>query len=129
MTLRTTLTELFSAAFVAEGVAANFGEVVVSQRPELADFQCNGALAAAKVAGRSPRDIAEAVVARIDAPDVVADLSIAGPGFINITVGAGALAESISIMASDERLSTPTVEDPCAYRREQNAIRTPKRED
>ncbi|MGI9642994.1 MAG: arginine--tRNA ligase [Acidimicrobiia bacterium] len=112
MTLRTTLTGLFSAAFVAEGVSAEFGEVVVSQRPELADFQCNGALAAAKEAGRSPRDIAEAVVERIDAPELVSELSIAGPGFINVTVTPAALAREINTMASDERLAAPKVADP-----------------
>lgn len=112
MSLRTTLTELFSAAFVAEGVSARFGEVVVSQRPELADFQCNGALAAAKEAGRSPREIAEAVVDRIDVPGIVEGLSIAGPGFINITVTSRALSEAINTMADDERLATPKVSDP-----------------
>ena len=112
MSLRTTLTELFSAAFVAEGVSARFGEVVVSQRPELADFQCNGALAAAKEAGRSPREIAEAVVDRIDVPGIVEGLSIAGPGFINITVTSQALSEAINTMADDERLATPKVSDP-----------------
>lgn len=112
MSLRTTLTELFSAAFAAEGVSATFGEVVVSQRPELADFQCNGALAAAKEAGRLPREIAEAVVDRVDAPGIVADLSIAGPGFINITVAPGALASAIDAMAADERLAIPTVPEP-----------------
>jgi len=112
MSLRTTLTELFSAAFVAEGVSARFGEVVVSQRPELADFQCNGALAAAKEAGRSPSEIAEAVVDRIDVPGIVEGLSIAGPGFINITVTSQALSEAINTMADDERLATPKVSDP-----------------
>ena len=109
MSLRTTLTDLFSAAFAAEGVPGRFGEVVVSQRPELADFQCNGALAAAKEAGRPPREIAEAVVGRIDAPDVIAELSVAGPGFINISVTGNALARSINAMAGDERLGVPVV--------------------
>lgn len=112
MSLRTILTELFSAAFFAEGLSARFGEIVVSQRPELADFQCNGALAAAKEAGRAPRAIAEAVVDRIDAQAVVADMSIAGPGFINITVTPGALSGAINAMASDDRLATPKVADP-----------------
>ena len=95
MSLRSQLTALFGAAFVEEGLDPSFGDVVVSQRPELADFQCNGALAAAKEAQRNPRELAQAIVERIDSPDVITDLSIAGPGFINIAVSDIALAGSI----------------------------------
>jgi arginyl-tRNA synthetase len=109
MSLRTSLTDLFSAAFAAEGVSPEFGDVVVSQRPELADYQCNSALSAAKEAGRKPRDIAQSVVERIDAPDLIDELSIAGPGFINIVVTAAALARSVEVMADDPRLAVPVV--------------------
>ncbi len=86
MNLRSDLSATFSDAFESEGVPASFGDVVVSQRPELADFQCNGALAAAKAAGRNPRDLAQTVTDRIGVGGVIAELSVAGPGFINITV-------------------------------------------
>lgn len=111
MSLRAHLTTLFEDAFEAEGLSRGSGEVVVSQRPELADFQCNGAMAAAKKAGRAPRDIAEAVVARVN-DATIAEMSIAGPGFINIVVADDALGSSVAAMAADDRLGIPVVDSP-----------------
>lgn len=104
MSLRSELTALFSAAFAEEGLDPSFGDIAVSQRPELADFQCNGALAASKQAQRSPSDLALAVVGHIDAPGVIRELSIAGPGFINISVTNAALASWVGAMKDDTRL-------------------------
>jgi arginyl-tRNA synthetase len=112
MSLQQQLTQLLSDAFVAEGVAADFGEVVVSQRPELADYQCNGALGAAKRVGRNPREIAESVTGRIDAPDVVASVEVAGPGFLNIIVVDEYLAGSLAAMGDSSRLGVEEIEDP-----------------
>ncbi|MGI9584674.1 MAG: arginine--tRNA ligase [Acidimicrobiia bacterium] len=112
MSLQTKLTGVFGAAFVDEGVDASFGDVVVSQRPELADYQCNGALAAAKVLGRNPRELAESVIARVDAPDLIGELSVAGPGFVNIVVTPAALADAVDSMATDDRLAVGAVDAP-----------------
>ncbi len=112
MTLRSTLSALFADAFAAEGVPASYGEVVVSQRPELADFQCNGALAAAKAVDRNPRDLAQAVVDRVDDPSLIADRSIAGPGFINLSVTGQALSSAVQGMADDDRLGVPLAQPP-----------------
>ena len=57
--LKGTLGEAAGSAFAAEGVDAAFGRVTASDRPDLADFQCNGALAAAKSLKANPRQIAE----------------------------------------------------------------------
>ena len=56
--LSTLLSETVGRAFAAEGLDAAFGKVIVSNRPDLAQYQCNGALAAAKSAKRNPREIA-----------------------------------------------------------------------
>lgn len=115
MSLQSTLTAIFQDAFAAEGVDRSYGEVVISQRPELADYQCNGALAAAKSAGRNPRDIADAVVARVQAnpsAGLIADLEIAGPGFVNITVTDDALAASVQHMGESDRLGVTPAESP-----------------
>ncbi|HLY78472.1 MAG TPA: arginine--tRNA ligase, partial [Caulobacteraceae bacterium] len=90
--LRTDLGEAVGAAFAEAGLAASFGRVTPSDRPDLADFQCNGALAAAKSAGRKPRDIAEAVAARLEGDPRLAAVSLAGPGFINLSVSSAALS-------------------------------------
>lgn len=112
MSLQQQLTRIFGDAFEAEGVDRSFGEVVVSQRPELADFQCNGALAAAKAAGRNPREIAEGVAGRVESPDMVASIEIAGPGFLNISVTDDYLAAVVSSMESSDRLDVATLDDP-----------------
>lgn len=59
------------AAFVALGLDPGLGRVTGSDRPDLADFQCNGAMAAAKAHGRNPRDLALAVAERLRADPAV----------------------------------------------------------
>src|SRR5215469_13132264 len=97
------LGEAVGAAFAEAGLSANYGRVTVSDRPDLADFQCNGALAAAKPAGRNPRDIAEAVVIRLRGDARLEAVSLAGPGFINLKVAASALSARANQIASDPR--------------------------
>src|SRR5580658_6341353 len=94
-------------AFAAEGFAAELGEVQLSDRPDLAQFQCNGALAAAKAAKAYPRAIAEKVAAHLKADPLFAKIEIAGPGFINLDVTDAALAERAGAMANDARLGAP----------------------
>ena len=94
-------------AFAAEGLSAEFGQVQPSDRPDLAQFQCNGALAAAKAARQRPRDIAERIAARLKAEAVFAKVEIAGPGFINLDVADEALAVMAGAMARDKRLGAP----------------------
>jgi len=86
MSLLTDLTTRFGVAFASLGLDPALGTVTVSDRPDLAQFQCNGALAAAKAAGRAPRDIAQDVIDAVADPAVFAELGMAGPGFINITL-------------------------------------------
>lgn len=86
MSLLTDLSELFGAAFADLGLDPELGVVALSQRPELGQFQCNGALAAAKAAGRSPRDIAQDIVTRVSTDPRLEGVSIAGPGFVNVSV-------------------------------------------
>jgi len=73
-----------SAAFAAEGLAPSLGVVLPSDRPDLAQFQCNGALAAAKAMKANPRGIAEKIAARLQQTGLYSEVAIAGPGFINL---------------------------------------------
>ena len=112
MSVQSRLTRRFADAFATHGADVGSGDVVISQRPELADFQCNGAMAAAKALGRNPRALAEAVVADVVIDDLASEVSIAGPGFINIVLRPEVLAEVVGAMAADDRLGVPHVEDP-----------------
>jgi arginyl-tRNA synthetase len=110
--LRGALGEAASAAFAAEGLPAELGRVVPSDRPELADFQCNGALAAAKAAKANPREIAGRVAERLKADPRLLAVEIAGPGFINLRVAAGALSDRAQAIADDPRAGAETVTEP-----------------
>lgn len=112
MSLLSHLSAVVGEAFVAEGLDAGFGEVVLSQRPELAQFQCNGALAAAKAKGLAARQLADAIVGRLGEHPDLAKVEVAGPGFINLTVTDATLAAWLQRAATDGRLGVPLVKQP-----------------
>jgi arginyl-tRNA synthetase len=101
--LAAALGEAASRAFAEAGLEARFGRVTPSDRPELADFQINGALAAAKLAGRNPREIAADAAERLRGDARLAGVEVAGPGFINLRVTDAALAERAGAIAVDPR--------------------------
>ena len=103
MSLIADLSERFAVAFEKLGLDPSLGIVTVSDRSDLAQFQCNGALAAAKAAGRAPRDIAEDVVGVAADPDVFSELSVAGAGFINIKLSDQFLGQWLASVAADGR--------------------------
>src|SRR5579871_6368696 len=110
--LRTVLGEAVGAAFAEAGLPFDLGRVTPSDRPDLADFQCNGALAAARSAGRPPREIALAVVDRLAGDDRFAEIGLAGPGFINLKVSDGALSLRANELAGDARHGAGAVSVP-----------------
>ncbi|WP_426009790.1 arginine--tRNA ligase [Caulobacter sp. DWR2-3-1b2] len=110
--LKRSLSEAAAAAFQAAGLSPDFGRVTASDRPDLADFQCNGALAAAKSAKRNPREIAVQVVDILKTDPRLASVEIAGVGFINMRVSAAALATRANEIAADPRAGAEPVASP-----------------
>ena len=100
------------AAFAKLGLDAGLGAMRRSDRTDLADFQCNGAMAAAKAAKRNPREIAGAVVDALRASPLVASAEVAGPGFINVRLSAAGLAERAEEVRRDERAGAAHVDRP-----------------
>jgi arginyl-tRNA synthetase len=94
-------------AFAAEGLDASLGRVQPADRPDLAQFQCNGALAAAKQAKANPRAIAEKVAVHLRANPDFAKIEIAGPGFINLDLRDDVIAGRAQALASDPSLGAP----------------------
>ena len=105
--LRSELSAIAGAAFAAEGFPAELGIVQPSDRPDLAQFQCNGALPAAKQAKANPRAIAEKIALHLRADAIFARVEIAGPGFINLDVTDEALSERMNALANDAGLGAP----------------------
>lgn len=110
--LLSTLSGIFGAAFEAQGLEYQYGEVVVSQRPDLGQFQCNGALPAAKAAKQNPRALAQAILDSVQSNSIFAELSLAGPGFINIKLNDAYLEQRVNELRTDERLGCAVVEQP-----------------
>jgi arginyl-tRNA synthetase len=100
------------AAFVKLGLDAALGAMRRSDRTDLADFQCNGAMAAAKAAKRNPKEIAGAVAEALKASPLVGNAEVAGPGFINVRLGAAGLAQRAEEIAHDARAGAAGVEKP-----------------
>ena len=95
------ITAKMQAAFVAAGYEASFGRVNLSNRPDLCEYQCNGALAAAKQYKCAPIKIANEVVAQLDANDY--DLVEAVmPGFINLKLSGAFLQNYLEAMRTAE---------------------------
>lgn len=98
------LSHVVGQAFAAQGLDSALGKVSVSDRPDLAQFQCNGAMGAAKAAKKNPREVAAAVVDALQSNKDLAKTEIAGPGFINLNVTDDYIAGHLGEISKDERL-------------------------
>jgi arginyl-tRNA synthetase len=95
MSLLHDLTHIFEEAFTALDLPKELGQVRVSDRPEMAQFQCNGAMPAAKQAKKNPREIAGAIIDHVAQNPLIRSVEVAGPGFINIHVKDDILAQHV----------------------------------
>ncbi|WP_181793660.1 arginine--tRNA ligase [Streptomyces sp. WELS2] len=84
------------------------------RRSDRADFQANGILALAKKAKANPRELATQVVGRVVTGDVIKDVEVSGPGFLNITLADQAITRNLAARYADDtgRLGVPTAADP-----------------
>ena len=95
------ITTKMQAAFEEAGYDASFGRVTVSNRPDLCEYQCNGALAAAKQYKCAPIQIANAVVAKLNADDY-SMIEAVMPGFINLKLSGHFLQTYLEEMRTSE---------------------------
>ncbi|GHB73428.1 arginine--tRNA ligase [Streptomyces cirratus] len=77
------------------------------RRSDRADFQANGILALAKKAKANPRELAADVVGAIPTGDLIQEIEVSGPGFLNITITDRAIIETLAARAADDRLGVP----------------------
>ena len=92
------------SAFTACGYDASYAKVVLSNRPDLCEYQCNGAMAAAKAYKKKPIDIANEVVEKLNGDNMFSEINAVMPGFINIRLNAAYLADYMNGMAKKEKL-------------------------
>ncbi|WP_425409122.1 arginine--tRNA ligase [Hyphococcus sp.] len=102
MSLLQELSKIVGDAFASEGLDHGLGAVKRADRPDLAQYQCNGALPAAKAAKKNPRDLAQNIKDRLSDADVFAEVAVAGPGFINLTLTDDYLSERLQAMRHDQ---------------------------
>jgi arginyl-tRNA synthetase len=102
-----------AAALVAALPEAGSADPLL-RRSDRADFQANGILALAKKAKANPRELATQVVERVEPGDVIKDIEVSGPGFLNITIGDRAITENLAARHADEtgRLGVPYADNP-----------------
>ena len=98
------LSVIVGQAFEKQGLPAELGLVRVSDRPDLCQFQCNGAMAAAKQAKKNPREVATAIVEALSGDNTFAKIEIAGPGFINLDVTDDFLQYHLAEIAATDTL-------------------------
>ena len=104
------ITKKVEAAFAAAGYDAAFGKVTVSNRPDLCEFQCNGAMPAAKQYRCAPIAIASAVAEQLKSDDAFSQAEAVAPGFINLSVTEAFLASYLTDMANTEKFGLQEAE-------------------
>ena len=112
MSITKILTDKLSAAFAKCGYSAELGTVVTSDRPDLCQFQCNGAFAGAKLYHKAPRMIAADAAAKLEGDADLEKVEVVGAGFINITVSDEFLLGYVKQALADENLGIPQAEKP-----------------
>ena len=99
-------------AFEGCGYEASYGKAGISNRPDLCEYQCNGAMAGAKKYKKAPIMIANDVVAVLKEDPMFDEIVAVNPGFINIRVAGDFVAEYLNGMQADERLSVEKAAEP-----------------
>lgn len=106
------ITEEMEQAFADAGYEKELARVTLSNRPDLCEYQCNGAMAGAKKYHKAPIMIAEEVVAKIPENGYISGAEAVKPGFINLKTNPAAVADYLNQMEADEKLGAEEVENP-----------------
>lgn len=111
-TLSELITKEMEQAFTAAGYDAKFAKVTVSNRPDLCEYQCNGAMAAAKTYKKAPIMIANDIVANLQESECFAQVDAVNPGFINLKLKSSFVTAFLNEMAGDDTLGVEKEADP-----------------
>lgn len=106
------ISEEMGQAFEAAGYNRELGKVTASNRPDLCEYQCNGAMAGAKQYKKAPIMIAGEVAEKLTDSKVFAEVSAVMPGFLNLKVKEEFLADYVRNMASDAKFGIDMPDNP-----------------
>lgn len=106
------ISEEMQKAFEAAGYERSLGKVTLSNRPDLCEYQCNGAMAGAKQYKKAPIMIANDVAAKLADSKVFAEVNPVAPGFLNLKITEEFLKEYLEGMAADEKFGLDMPENP-----------------
>lgn len=106
------ITAAVSEAFVNCGYEAEYGKVTISNRPDLCEYQCNGAMAGAKKYHCAPIQIVNKVAESLKEQELFSEVNAVNPGFLNLKLAPAYVQEYLQAMADDERLGCDRTENP-----------------
>lgn len=106
------ITKEMGKAFQAAGYDEKYAGVTLSNRPDLCEYQCNGAMAAAKEYHKAPIMIADGVVEALAGSELFEEVQAVKPGFINLKISADFLSDYLNGMYGDGRLGYEKAEPP-----------------
>ena len=106
------ITKEMEQAFQAADYDISYAKVNLSNRPDLCEYQCNGAMAAAKTYRKAPIMIANDVVSYLQNSQCFDMVEAVNPGFINLKVKPSFVADFLNEMAKDEHLGVETAGQP-----------------
>ena len=112
LSLESIINQKMADVFAQLGLDSKFSTVKVSDRPDLSDFQCNGALALAKSERKNPREIAAMIAGALEKDSAFSKISVDGPGFINMSLKDEFIAADIDKISADSRLGCGEVASP-----------------
>lgn len=99
-------------AFTECGYDGSYGKVTVSNRPDLCEYQCNGAMACAKEAHKAPFMIADEIAAKLSGNEMFAKVESVKPGFLNMDLSEAFLAERINRMSNESKFGLEENKNP-----------------
>lgn len=112
LSLENIINEKMTNVFNTLGLDSKFAVCKVSDRPDLSDFQCNGALALAKIEHKNPREIANLIAQEIQKDDCFTKISVDGPGFLNLSLNNEFIAQVLQNMSGDKNLGVQKIANP-----------------
>ena len=106
------ITEEVKQAFIEKGYEEKFGIVTLSNRPDLCQYQCNGALAAAKQYRTAPIKIAQEIVDKLQSSNTFKEITAIMPGFINITLSEQFVSDYLNRMNKEDNFGCEKEAEP-----------------